>query len=106
MTSHGDGDLLNFSQDGFTISLPKYYGQGVTLTMRMDTLNGELSDRLEAQSLVPIVLEVRWARPGRGGFMHGCLIKNMTVEQRNEIVRHLRDIISHMVGGERPRRSA
>lgn len=105
MTSHGDGDLLNFSQDGFTISLPKYYGQGVTMTMQMDTLNGELSDRLESQSLVPIVLEVRWARPGRGGFMHGCLIKNMTVEQRHEIVRHLRDIISH-IAGDRPQRSA
>jgi hypothetical protein len=94
MTSHGDGDLINFSNDGFTISLPKYYGQGVTLTMHMDTHDGELSDRLETQNLVPIVLEVRWARPGRGGFMHGCLIKNMTVEQRAEIIATLREIIS------------
>jgi hypothetical protein len=59
----------------------------------MDTADGELGDRLERASLAPLVLEVRWARPAGEGYIHGCLIKNLSRDQREDVINMLRDTI-------------
>jgi class 3 adenylate cyclase len=100
-TDHGDGELINFSNDGFTIKLPLYYAKDVTINMRLDSIDGYLGDRLERAGLLPIVLEVRWARPSGEGYIHGCLIKNMTSEHREDIINMLRDSLHRYVAEAR-----
>lgn len=93
LTNYGDGDLVNFSQDGFTIKLNGYYAVNVAMSMKLDSPDGELGERLERAGLLPIVLEVRWARPAGDGYIHGCLIKNLTREHRDDIINMLRDAL-------------
>jgi class 3 adenylate cyclase len=92
-TTYGDGEIVNFSLDGFTIRLPGYYAKDVPISLRMDTLDGELGARLERAGLESISLEVRWARPDKLGYVHGLQIKSLTKEQREEIIALLRDTI-------------
>lgn len=89
----GDGVLINFSFDGFTVRLPSYYAKDVTMTARLDDASGEVGPRLEQAGLVPLVLEVRWARPADSGFIHGCMIKNLNQEQRGLVIGILRDCV-------------
>lgn len=93
----GDGVLINFSLDGFTIRLPAYYAKDVTLAARLDDRSGEVGKKLEQAGLVPLVLEVRWARPADEGFIHGCMIKNLNQEQRAIVIEILRDSIQRAV---------
>jgi class 3 adenylate cyclase len=92
-TNYGDGVMINFSFDGFTIKLPAYYAKDVTLSARMEDQSGDVAERLEQAGLMPMVLEVRWARPTQDGYIHGCMIKNLNHEQRKVIVGILRDCI-------------
>ncbi len=100
-TNYGDGEMINFSGDGFTIKLPEYYAKDVTISFRMDTEDGWLGERLETSGLATLVLEVRWARPHGDGFIHGCLIKNLNADQRKAAISHLREAIQRFIARER-----
>jgi class 3 adenylate cyclase len=92
-TNYGDGEIINFSNDGFTVKLSEYYAKGVMMTLKLDSPDGSLGDSLEAAGLASIILEVRWARPAGDFYVHGCLVKNLSTEQRDEIVCMIRDCI-------------
>lgn len=102
-TNFGDGEMINFSLDGFTIKLSEYYAKDVTINLKMDTVDGYLGDRLEALGLASLLLEVRWARPSGDGFIHGCLIKNLNREQRTSVIELLRDMVKRHVAAQRRR---
>ena len=90
MTDQGDGEMVNFSHGGFTLKLPGYFAKGVIINLEMDTIDGSLGERLESLGLKQFVVEVRWARPGGDGYIHGCEIKNLNEEQCEDIVNALR----------------
>lgn len=92
-TTYGNGEIVNFSLDGFTIKLSEYYAKDVPLSLRMDTADGELAARLERAGLESIMLEVRWARPAGQSYVHGCQMKSLSRDQRVEVIAMLRDII-------------
>ncbi len=93
-TNYGNGDIINFSNDGFTVKLSEYYAKGVMMTLKLDSQDGSLADNLEASGLSSIIMEVRWARPtGGDSFIHGCQVKNLSPEQRDQIVTMIRDCI-------------
>lgn len=92
-TNYGDGEIINFSNDGFTVKLSEYYAKGVMMSLKLDSPDGSLGDNLEAAGLATIILEVRWARPAGDFYIHGCLVKNLSTEQRDEIVCMIRDCI-------------
>jgi class 3 adenylate cyclase len=99
-TDHGDGEIINYSDNGFTIKLPHYYGNGVIVNMAIDSSDGFLGERLHESGVENIVLEIRWARPSEHeGYIHGCMIKNMSREQCGVIVSILADSIErHNLG--------
>lgn len=99
-TNLGDGSLINFSFDGFTIKLPTYYAKDVTLSAHMED-DGDISNRLEQAGLVPMMLEVRWARPAGDGFIHGCKIKNLNHDQRRLLVAIFRETIHRFIAASR-----
>ena len=105
MTNYGDGEMINFSFDGFTIKLPEYYAKDVA---------GEPQDghrrRFTLGEAPPgcrgppsnLMLEVRWARPSGDGYIHGCLIKNTQRRAtRAASTASLRDAIQRYVQAER-----
>lgn len=92
-TNYGDGEIINFSNDGFTVKLSEYYAKGVMMTLKLDSPDGSLADNLESWGLSSIIMEVRWARPAGDHFIHGCLVKNLSPEQRDELVCMIRDCI-------------
>ena len=93
-TNYGNGDIINFSNDGFTVKLSEYYATGVMMTLKLDSQDGSLADALESFGLSSIIMEVRWARPaGANSFIHGCQVKNLSPEQRDQIVTLIRDCI-------------
>jgi hypothetical protein len=93
-TNYGDGELVNFSFDGFTVKLSEYYAKDVCISLALDTIDGGLARGLADLGLVPLVLEVRWARPAAGGgYAHGCLIKNLNRDQRDAVI----DLLRHAI---------
>lgn len=98
-TSYGDGEIINFSNEGFTVKLSEYYAKGVMMTLKLDSQDGSLADSLESFGLSSIIMEVRWARPAGGdSFIHGCQVKNLSPEQSDQIVSLIRDCIQRKNG--------
>ena len=87
----GAGRLYDFSISGFSVLLPAYVGNGVTIDLDLS-----IPDEFRHQRLGPLLslyVEVRWGRPSHGGFLHGVMIKNLSAVQKDDLIEVLRSIV-------------
>lgn len=90
-SANGDGEVVNFSHSGFAVQMHAYLAKDVNMTISLDSSDGLLGEQLKKSGLHMIVAEVKWGRPQNGGsFLHGCLIKNMSTEQRELLIQLIR----------------
>jgi class 3 adenylate cyclase len=81
----GDGELVDFSTNGFGVRLPAFLGKGVQISMGIEFPDTQFNSLLEKERLSNVVAEVRWARPSSGGsFLHGTqfLAQNQAMGER------------------------
>ncbi|SMF55493.1 adenylate/guanylate cyclase domain-containing protein [Pseudobacteriovorax antillogorgiicola] len=88
-TNMGTGELVNFSSTGLSIKLPSLLVKGAVLTLNLDSSDGRLKKKLEAQGLGTISIEVRWGFQDNKGYLHGVRFRHVTTEQTMFVVEQL-----------------
>lgn len=86
-----EGIILDFSINGLSTLLQRYYARGVELPLYFESPSGKLKKQLDAEHLTPIIGEVRWGKVKDHQFVHGLLIKNLTIDQKERLFSILRD---------------
>ncbi len=77
------GKVLDFSDGGFAAELDSYLAVGAYLNITLNEKNTALAEKLSAESLLPILCEVRWARRTEAGtYLHGLLIQGLHPKER------------------------
>jgi len=87
-TNFGPGRVANFSSSGLGVILEKYVGNGIEITFKLTQEN--LTSPLTS---ITFVADVRWGRPIEGGFLHGIHVKNLSQEQRDQMLSLFRSLI-------------
>jgi class 3 adenylate cyclase len=88
---YGRAILHDFSLSGISIVLPCYIGSGVGMDLVFN-----VPTQWQRQDVGPnlvLHVEVRWGRAIADGYLHGLLITNLSVTQRENLVAVLRDMI-------------
>jgi len=93
----GSGALVNFSLSGFGVKMGVYLARGVEISLQLSSDDGKLQHLLTQKGLASIASEVRWAKTAGEEFVHGLRLKNLTAEQRVDLMHVLRD---HVRGKE------
>lgn len=93
-TPFGLFDILNFSLSGFAARGSHYFAKGVTIRLSLETPDGQLHARLNAEGLLPLHADVRWGSPTKRGFVHGLHLSGLTEEQRRRLLQILKEQIA------------
>jgi len=92
MTDFGLGELQNFSYAGFQIMFSQYIAKGAKINMTIISDDQHIQETFAGMGLVPIVIEIRWAKAlERGGCVHGCMIQNLTEHRQKFLHSTLRN---------------
>lgn len=87
----GSGALVNFSLSGLAVKMGVYLARGVEVSIQLESEDGKLQKLLEQKGLGAVAAEVRWAKLADDTFIHGLRLKNLTAEQRVNVMNALRD---------------
>ena len=87
----GAGRLHDFSDAGFGVIMSEYVGNGILFDFAISSQ--ETGDPHPILSSVNFTGEIRWGRPFKKGYLHGVLIKNLSANQRKQLVDELRAIL-------------
>ncbi len=80
VTNHGHALVVNVSRSGVMLRFDKYIARGVVVYV------SQVVAKVEHLDTPPMFLEVRWGSPDvPGNYMHGCLLKNLNEDQKNEL---------------------
>jgi class 3 adenylate cyclase len=79
-TNFGFATFVNVSPSGALLRFGTYLPRGAIIAI------SAVSVGLEHVPLPPMLLEVRWGAPaGDGAFVHGCRLKHLDADQRDEV---------------------
>ena len=90
-----EGFAVNFSKSGLGLVLDVYLAKSVTLEFSLNTPDGILGERLEAQNMGQLKAIVRWGRPlDDGKYLHGIEIRGLSEEQSILFLQEMRHILT------------
>ena len=89
-TSHGQGELVDFSLGGFSVKLDTFLARGVATQLTLDTKDGLLGENCREYGLFPVPVEVRWGVKVSSGYLHGVEIKGLNEVHKGLLHRELR----------------
>jgi hypothetical protein len=86
-SKNSSGTLVDYSLNGLGLKLNEYYARGVKLALAMETPDGRLGERCRKRGLLPLEVEVCWAKPDTSGnaFSHGTIIRDLSQVQRADL---------------------
>lgn len=80
VTSHGHAVVANISRSGVMLRLEQYVARGTVIYI------SQVIAKVEHFDVPPLFVEVRWGSPDSdGAYLHGCLLKNLSDEQKSEL---------------------
>ena len=86
------GTISDFSRTGLSVFLPQYLALKVQVSIDFPKEeHSEFRRELQAAGVTPLICEVRWGRPEGKGYRHGLLIKNLTDEKRDLLIKKLKE---------------
>ncbi len=92
LTDFGMGELQNFSYAGFQIKFSQYIAKGAKINMTIESDDPHIQETFAGMGLVPILIEIRWAKAlDSGGCVHGCMIQNLTEHRQKFLHSTLRN---------------
>lgn len=89
----GEGPLVDFSDNGFSVRLPTYLARGIQLHLEIKLPNPALVAKLRDSGIDRMVGEVRWGRPAGDAYLHGFQLKFRHRDQSDKFVNTLKDVL-------------
>jgi class 3 adenylate cyclase len=93
-TDFGSAGLVDFSTSGACLRLPSYLARGITLELRVSSIDDRVAARLASLGLATLKAEVRWAKASGRGYTHGLKFLNLSSDQLTELFAVLREACS------------
>ncbi len=82
----GRGVLVNFSATGLSFEAKNYLERGLKLVLKISSIDHKLENALADKGIKEIIVETRWAYEESGNFVHGVLFRNLSEDQRRNLV--------------------